>query len=555
MIHPSFRLRSGELYRVVFIATVAAAVLMVVAGCRQGNQSQAGGLTDGQTLYHANCTSCHGPDGDGHGPAAYLLFPKPRNFQRAQFKLRSTPPGILPTDADLARTIQQGIPGSSMLSFGELLNEDQIAELVDHVKSFSPRFGEQVPLATDQLLQIPAPPSPTPELVAIGEQVYVDFRCGQCHGPDGRGDGPSAATLKDSEGDPFPAADFTYGIYKSGGSPEALYSTFLTGMEGTPMPSFAGAFGSDDQVWGLVYYILSLAPGGRAQTAQSDPGPVPVTAVTGNHGTEDPWSPVWDTIAPHRVALQPLWYRNDYPPFVNLRAARVGDELALLLEWQDASRDESTLRTEDFADGVAVQFALTDPPPFIGMGQAGSGGEVEIWYWRADRQVAGDDGAPKTLAAAYPRITVDRYQHASDAAPGAEPYESGDLPGDDHAPFAPARDLGNPTADPELSKRPVHALAAAGFGTLTARSADVMTSSGGGGWQDGTYRVLFVAPMGPSNSAFEVDFAAGPVPMAVAIWNGSAGDRNGTKLVSQWQRLEALDDSPPPLSAQETPKE
>lgn len=516
---------------------------MLVAGCNNQRGSQVGTLAEGRAVYENYCAPCHGSDGDGRGPAAYLLFPKPRNFQRAQFKLRSTPPGELPTDDDLTRTIQQGVPGSSMFSFAELLDEEQIAEVVVYLKSLSPRFAEASPIAADQLLQVPSPPSPTPGLIAAGKQVYAELQCAQCHGPEGRGDGAAATFLRDSEGDPFPAADFTYGIYKSGGTPEALYRTFLIGMEGTPMPSYAGAFQSDEQIWGLAYYVLSLAPGGTARSMRSDPGPLTVWTLNASEVPEDPWAPTWNAVPPHRVALRPLWYRNDYPPSVAVRAARIGDKIALLLEWQDDSHDAATLRTEDFADGVAVQFALSEPPPFVGMGRAGAGGEVEVWYWRADRQAASEEGAPAALAAAYPGITVDRYQHARGAMPGTYLYADGRPPAASEAPFAPARDLGNPVADLDLSRRPVHALGAAGFGTLTARPADLMTATGGGGWQNGAYRVLFVAPIRPTNPALEADFEAGPVAMAVAIWNGSAGDRNGTKLVSQWHRLQVLDDS------------
>ena len=161
--------------------------------------------------------------------------------------------------------------------------------------------------------------------------------------------------------------------------------------------------------------------------------PLTVATLTASDAAKDPWSPAWDAVPPHRVALRPLWYRNDYPPFVAVRAARVGHSIALLLEWRDDSHDAATLRTEEFADGVAVQFALSDPPPFVGMGQAGAGGEVEIWYWRADRQAASEEGAPAALTAAYPGIAVDRYQGARSATPGARLYAAGEPPEDSEA--------------------------------------------------------------------------------------------------------------------------
>jgi hypothetical protein len=65
-----------------------------------------------------------------------------------------------------------------------------------------------------------------------------------------------------------------------------------------------------------------------------------------------------------------------------------------------------------------------------------------------------------------------------------------------------------------------------------------MLTSGNGSFRDGTYRVVFTAPLAPADPALEADLRQGLVPMAVAIWDGGAGDRNGTKLVTQWVRLD-----------------
>jgi hypothetical protein len=67
-------------------------------------------------VYETACAWCHGADGRGDGPAGAAALaaygaPRPRDFTRGRFKLRSTPSGVLPTDADLLRTIERGIPG------------------------------------------------------------------------------------------------------------------------------------------------------------------------------------------------------------------------------------------------------------------------------------------------------------------------------------------------------------------------------------------------------------------------------------------------------------
>src|SRR5262244_2019680 len=66
-------------------------------------------------VYNHACAWCHGKDGRGDGPAAFSIgkyrSPRPRDFTRGHFKLRSTPSGALPTDDDLLRVVERGIPG------------------------------------------------------------------------------------------------------------------------------------------------------------------------------------------------------------------------------------------------------------------------------------------------------------------------------------------------------------------------------------------------------------------------------------------------------------
>src|SRR5947207_11046543 len=67
------------------------------------------------SVYEHACAACHGKDGRGDGPAAFSIgkyrAPRPRDFTRGRFALRSTPTGTLPTDDDLLRTVERGIPG------------------------------------------------------------------------------------------------------------------------------------------------------------------------------------------------------------------------------------------------------------------------------------------------------------------------------------------------------------------------------------------------------------------------------------------------------------
>ena len=92
-------------------------------------------LRQGKRLYERRCVFCHGSRGKGDGPISRAIFPKPRDFVRGIFKIRSTPSGRPPTDLDLFETISRGMPGTMMPSFSNL-REDQQWALVYYIKSF-----------------------------------------------------------------------------------------------------------------------------------------------------------------------------------------------------------------------------------------------------------------------------------------------------------------------------------------------------------------------------------------------------------------------------------
>ena len=211
-------------------------------------------LALGEKVYRENCAACHGDKGDGKGPQADRLKTKPRDFTTGIYKFRSTPSGSLPLDEDVFRTISHGVRGTSMLAQLQLSEQERWA-VVHYLKAFSKRFKEEKP---GQAIAMPPAPSANAKLVAVGKSKYEEAGCAQCHGPDGKGDGPSAKDLKDDWRNPISPSDLTLKPFKSGSSPEDLYRTISTGLNGTPMPSYAGAF-SPKERWALVSYILSIA--------------------------------------------------------------------------------------------------------------------------------------------------------------------------------------------------------------------------------------------------------------------------------------------------------
>ena len=226
-------------------------------------ESHIGNLTghssEGKLLYRRFCIGCHGPKGDATGENAMWFdptmgFEKPRDFTLAVFKCRSTPTGTLPTDEDLFDAVTRGFVTTNMPQWRPLIDRDR-ANLVAFIKTFSTRWQ------TDKAgtpITIPPETPATIESILHGRDVFDKIQCWKCHGPEGRGDGPSALTLTDSKGNPIRPYDFTTGErFKCGVSNRDLYRIFMTGLDGTPMPSFADNI-KPEEGWDLVHFLRTL---------------------------------------------------------------------------------------------------------------------------------------------------------------------------------------------------------------------------------------------------------------------------------------------------------
>jgi cytochrome c oxidase cbb3-type subunit 2 len=247
------------------LGAILLALLMIAATAARAADSRSDMMrAEGATVYGRYCVGCHGVNGDGKGPAAPMLITKPRDFTSGTFKFRSTPSGTLPTDEDLYKIISRGVYGTSMPDW-TLLSERERLAVIEYVKGFYPDWQQR---GAGAPIFIPQPPATlgSPESVSRGRELYQMLECSTCHGDTGRGDGPSAQQLSpDMWGNPQKPFDFTKGRLKSGPTAQDVYRTFMTGLGGTAMPSFADIFGEPDgeniregDAWNLVSYIVSL---------------------------------------------------------------------------------------------------------------------------------------------------------------------------------------------------------------------------------------------------------------------------------------------------------
>jgi cytochrome c oxidase cbb3-type subunit 2 len=151
-----------------------------------------------------------------------------------------------------------------MPAWKQFMSEPQIKDVVAYVKRLSPRFSEGQPA---ERIVVPPVPTATAERVARGAQLYVDLGCGSCHGEDGTGRGEAGQGLTTAEEDPISPRDLTdKWSFRGGHAPQDVFMRFSTGLDGSPMPSYRGMV-SDDDLWDLVFYVLSLSPAERPPAA------------------------------------------------------------------------------------------------------------------------------------------------------------------------------------------------------------------------------------------------------------------------------------------------
>jgi DMSO reductase family type II enzyme heme b subunit len=222
----------------------------------------------GKRVYFTKCVWCHGVNGSGDGPGADRLWPRPRNFNSGTFKIRHTASGELPlVDVDLLQTVTHGLPGSAMPSWEGILSEDQRRDVLAFVTSElvvdrswqDEEFEELHVLELDKLAAAAVPNSA--ESIKRGSELVIENKCIECHGVEGRGDG-NAFNLKDDWGFSIQPADW-HKCWNFRGSRQDAYNvnnifrTFSTGINGTPMPSFADNITVEDR-WHIANYVASL---------------------------------------------------------------------------------------------------------------------------------------------------------------------------------------------------------------------------------------------------------------------------------------------------------
>ena len=514
-------------------------------------------VEQGEQIYFKRCSFCHGIGGGGDGPVAELLNPRPRNFKTNVFKFRSTESGALPLDEDLFETISKGVRGTAMQSFDKEtvktgLTEEERWSVIYFIQTFSetPDFSlwkldeEYAKAATaedkadyryNKVMKIGDPPAESAKLVEKGKEVYKTAKCFQCHGDNGLGNGVSADGMKDDWKFPIVPRDLTKEwTYKGGSSVKDIFFRFTTGLNGTPMPSFAKSVKEEDR-WALANYVKSL------QYAPSDKKDLSIPRISGDLPL-NPDDPAWnksgrlDVRLTGNVLVKPRW-QNITIDLVKVRALYNDKEIAFRLEWNDrfpntiheghddlhqldqtSPGDAGGLTTYvpihspeytpgKYRDAVMLQFPQkqiegAEKPHFLNGDPSHT---VNLWWWRADY-----DPVRKEIAETVLKNTIlkplEKYVIAAN-----EPEKKG-------------------PAALELNSK--------GFKSAFKVQPDAsQTLMSKAKYNDGVWTLVMKRPL-VTDDKNDVQFEQGKfIPMAVNAWDGWNHDIGMQKSVSSWHYI------------------
>jgi mono/diheme cytochrome c family protein len=482
---------------------LAGAATLALAAATPSAAQEAEAGNEGKVVYDRWCAGCHGVDGAGEGPGAARMLPRPRDFTRAQYQIRTTGSGELPTDEDILHIINVGMPGTAMPGWEELLTLEQREALVDYLKTFSRFFeGAEAPAPLD----FGSAPGVDETRLARGAELYQEIECWQCHGQAGRGDGNSATTLDDDTGFPIYPADLTRNwLFNGGGTVEDIYRRLRTGLDGTPMPTFMDLVESniitDDDLWSLAHYVRSLSPENPPEVREV------ITAALLEEGelptaTDDPrWDDVDAFFVPlaGQIVQKPRWFAPRVPN-VWVRALHNGTEVALLVSWTDPSRSPDGEWSE-FAQMVVNTMEPKD--------------EGSTWA----------PGAPDRLVVQFPQQLTTGLERPH--------FMQGD-----------ARRQAYLWSWTSAGDRAVE-MVAQGLETGQEQPAESQQLSAASSWAEGEWRVLFRRSLATPDTTADLQLPrATAVPIAFQAWDGDNGEAGKQAGISTWYFL-ALEDATP----------
>ncbi len=455
--------------------------------------------TDGKSLYNKYCFSCHGIDGDGNGIAADYLYPRPRDFTKCIYKFRTTPAGDLPLDEDILGSITHGMPGTSMPAWESRLSENERLSLVSYLKNFCEDFSS---VKKGDLVGVEVQ-SPSQQDISNfqqrGKEIYTKMKCNECHGEQGRADGPASGTHTDDWGYTIFPANLTDGWnYRKGNTPRDIYITLTAGLSGTPMPSYADTMSTQER-WILAHYVSDLS------IDKADYGTIVKSTFTDAALPNKPDDPMWEAIPSvaiplaGQVIVKPRW-QNPSVYTIFVKSVYNATEVAFLLEWDDKTKNISH-QEPDAGDDTGDSYAKVD---------ADKNRALKLRDSVAIKLPVKSAGGPEKphLLMGDPLRPINMLQWNSDWQ----------------------EDTGRTS--------PVEELNAKGSGKPpVAQDNASQTATGSGIWSDGRWKVVVKRSL-VTNDKNDVQLTKGKlIPIAFSVWDGSNGEVGLRMSISSWYYL------------------
>jgi mono/diheme cytochrome c family protein len=487
----------------------------------------------GKTLYLKFCAQCHNDNGDGEGYAAPHLRPRPRNFTTGKFKVRTTPNGALPTHQDLVDIIRRGMPYTSMPAWPDLSDQD-VSNLAHFITTFSPEFAN--PANAPEAVPLPTAPNSTDDSIELGKKLYEETGCARCHGTLGRGDGPSAPTLKDDWGHPIRAADLSQSwTFRGGSSREDIFRTMSTGFNGTPMPSFLEAL-TPEQRWAITDFIVSLSgikgPGySNLVVAKHVAEPIDLAKGTASFAS----APVARFPIVGQI-MEPG--RSFHPPAtsVTVQAIYDAESIALLVRWHDMSAE----KTGKNGPSLPVPLEEEEEPAAAAPAGESSGGTSS----GSTGGVFGDaevTAAPAGQGAQQPG--ADPFAE-TETAPADQPSEFSDavsiqfpsqVLADARKPYFIYGDAQNPVDLWFFDLARPDPLRFTGKGSGDVAATDTSGLTGVASYDQGEWSAIFKRPLRAESGA---PFSPGQfTPVAFSAWDGFSRERGNRRGLTLWYAL------------------